>query len=504
LSVPAIGQHSIEPLGNESEENAGVIANSAWLILSQGIVVLIAGGVSIYAIRNFTTSAWGHYSTALALAALFTVLAGSGLAPLALREMTSSRARQGEILGTTLQALAWTFVVAVTALFATVALLSYPREVILLVLVISPCLILDPAVASFDAAFNARGRLFYVALFQVAQAVVYGAIAVIVVLASLHVVGLAVATVCGSLTAAVLAFVFTRAKLHLQLSLRGHPRRVWNVVRAATPIAGINLVAIVYARVDVVMLSVLSTSTKVAFYTTSYALVRLSWLLPSIISAVFFPVLSRRLAADRNEASTLFFLVARVFFFISIPISLFLALSAQTLVPLIFGASYAPSATVLQVMAWTSVLGFQNYLLWYAMLAARRERAVFLVQFAGLAVNIALNAVAIPLYGSTGAAAALLASDLVVIAGQAILVDRHVFSIPIAELVVKPAAAGIIVIPIAVVIAAQTPIGGALFGVAAYVALLIGLRYITLEEWRPLTTTIGASVAVLKRSGPGT
>jgi O-antigen/teichoic acid export membrane protein len=475
------------------------------LILSQGVVVLIAGGVSIYAIRNFTPSAWGHYSTALALVALFTVIAGSGLAPLALREMTSSPTRQGEILGATLQALTWTFIVAVSALFATVALLGYQREVVLLVLLLSPCLILDPAIASFDAVFNARSRLFFVALFQVAQAVVYGSVAVIVVLGSLHVAGLAVATVCGSLTATLLALVLTRTKLHLQLRLWQPPKRVWALVRAATPIAGINLVAVVYARVDVVMLSVLSTSTKVAFYSTPYALVRISWLLPSIISAVFFPVLSRSFEAKRDEAATLFFLVARVFFFVSIPIALFLALSAQTLIPLVFGDSYTPSATVLQVMAWTAVLGFQNYLLWYALLAARRERAVFFIQVAGLVVNVAINAIAIPLYGPTGAAAALLASDLVVIGGQAVLVERRVFRIPVAALVAKPAIAALVVIPIAVVIATQSPVGGALFGVVAYVALLIGLRYITFEEWKPLTTTIGASVAVLtRRSRPAT
>jgi len=470
------------------------------MLLAQAIVVLTAGAVSIYAIRNFTTSSWGHYSTALALVALFTIVSGSGLASLALREMTAAPRRQAEILGTTFQALAWTFLLAVVALFVTAFALGYPREVLVLVLVLSPTLLLDPALANLGAAFNARSRLFYVALFQIAQAIVFGTVAVIVIAGSLGVTGLALATVAASLTAAILALFLLRAKLRLQLRLRQAPKQVWAFLRAAVPIAGINLVAVVYARVDIVMLSVLSTSSKIAFYAVPYGLVRLTWLLPSVISAAFFPLLSRTLESDRNEAEYLFFLVVRVFFFLSVPISLALALSSPTLLPFVFGNSYSHSVTVLQIMAWTSALGFQNYVFWYALLAARRERAVLYIQIAGLVVNVAINAFAIPLYGSTGAATALLVSDLVVIAGQVILIHRSLFAIPFSGLLTKPLGAGLVVVPVAALIATHTAIGGAATGAVAYVTILLALRYVTLEEWRPVTAILRAPLDLLRRS----
>jgi O-antigen/teichoic acid export membrane protein len=409
-------------------------------------------------------------------------LSGSGLAPLALREMTAAPGRQAEILRTTFQGLVWTSVPAIIALFATAAALGYPREVLVLVLVLSPSVLLDPALANFAAAFNSRSRLFYVALFQVAQAIVYGTVAVVVIASSLGVTGLALATVTASLTAAILALVLLRAKLRLHLRLRQAPKHVWAFLRAAVAIAGINLVAIVYDRVDVVMLSVLSTSSRVAFYTVPYSLVRLSWLLPSVISAAFFPLLSRTLESDRTEAEYLFFLVVRVFFFLSVPISLVLAFSSPTLLPFVFGSVYSHSVTVLQIMAWTSVLGFQNYVLWYALLAARKERAVLFIQIAGLVVNVAINAFAIPLYGSTGAAAALLIADLVVVAGQVVLIHRSLFPIPFLDLLKKPAAAGLVVVPVAALIATRTAFGGAAIGAVGYVAILLALRYVTLEE----------------------
>lgn len=499
LSRSALEDAAAEPISIEPEPSAGVVANSAWLLLAQGIGALIAGGVSIYAIRNFAPSSWGHYSTALALVALFTIFSGAGLSPLALREMAAAPTRQAEVLGTAFSALAWTSGPAIVALLAVAAALGYPHEVLILVLVLAPCVFLDSAVANFAAAFNARGRLFYVALFQIAQSVIFGTVAVAVIAASMGVTGLAFATVTGSLSAAILALIFLRAKLRLWPSMRQSARNVWAFLRAAFPIAGINLVAIVYARIDIVMLSVLATSTKVAFYTVPYGLVRLSWLLPSVISAAFFPLLSRTLESDRAEAERLFFLVVRVFFFLSVPISLALALISPTLLPLVFGDAYSHSVTVLQIMAWTSVLGFQNYVLWYGLLAARKERAVLVIQSAGLVVNVGINAFAIPFYGSAGAATALLISDLVVVAGQVILIHRSLFPIPFLELLTKPVATGLVVAPVAVLIATHTAVAGGVIGAVAYIAILLALQYVTSEEWRPVTAIIQAPFALLKR-----
>jgi O-antigen/teichoic acid export membrane protein len=502
LSSPTLGDPTAEPITTEAQP-PGVVANSAWMLFAQGFATLIGGGVSIYAVRHFAPATWGHYSTALALVALFTIVSGSGLAPLVLRELAAAAGpRQAEILGGSLQALLWMSAAALVGLITAAAVLGYPRDVLVLVLVLSPAVLLDPALAIFAAAFNARSRLFFVALFQLVQAVVFGTVAIVAITSAFGVAGLAAAMITGSVVAATLAIFLLRSKLGLNIRLRQPPRRAWSFLRAAIPIAGINLVAIVYDRVDIVMLSVLSNSSTVAFYAVPYSLVKLSWLLPSVISAAFFPLLSRTLETDRAQAEYLFFLVVRVFFFVSLPISLLLAVSSPTLLPSVFGHSYFHSVPALQIMAWTSVLGFQNYIFWYALLAARKERAVFYIQIGGLGMNVAINAFAIPLYGSSGAAAALLVSDLVVIAGQVILVHRHLFAIRFADLLAKPAAVGVVAVAVATLIATRTPVGGAVVGAVSYVVVLLALRYVTLEEWRPVTAILKGPFRLLGRSAP--
>jgi O-antigen/teichoic acid export membrane protein len=469
------------------------------MLLAQGIVTLVAGGVSIYAIRNLSTTSWGHYSTALALVAIFAIFSG-GIAPLALREMTSAPERQGEILGLTFEAVAAAFCVAIVALFVTAVILGYSRDLMVLIAILSLSLLFDPTLANLGAAFNARFRLSYLALVQVVQSLIYGTLAVVVIATSLGVAGLAVSSVTASLSAAVLALVLLRVKFGVTPRLGQQARRVWSLLRTATPIAGINLVAVVYARVDVVLLSVLATSSSVAFYAVPYSFVRISWIVPSVVSAAFFPLLRRTLDSDRAEARSQFFLVVRAFLFFSVPISMLLALSAPTVLPFVFGDPYTRSVPVLEIMAWTSVFGFLNYVLWYGVLAAHLERTVLFIQLAGLVVNVAINLVVIPLYGPSGAAAALVISDLVVIAGQVILVHRKLFKVPFFDLLAKPAAAAAVVVPPAVLLAVHSPLAGALAGALAYAGALLLIRYITFDEWQPVLVVVAAPFSRLKRA----
>jgi O-antigen/teichoic acid export membrane protein len=337
LTLPFSGEAALDLPPAEPEPPARVVANSAWSLLAQGVDALIGGAVAIYAVRTFTPSSWGHYSTAIALVALFTVISGAGLAPRALREMTSAAPRQGEILGVTFRALAWTSCLAATALLVVVPLLGYPREVLLLVLVLAPFLLLDPGLATLAAAFNARSQLVFAAHAQLARSAVYGALALAVVATARGVLGLALATLIAALCSAVIALVLLRARLGLRVRLSQPRGEVLTFLRAAVPIGGIGLVGVVYDRVDTLMLSLLSSAARVAHYAVPYGFVRLSWLVPSVVSAAFFPLLNRRVDSGSSDAGELFFLVVRVFLLLGLPISLLLAVGSPTLIPLAFG-----------------------------------------------------------------------------------------------------------------------------------------------------------------------
>jgi O-antigen/teichoic acid export membrane protein len=413
--------------------------------------------------------------------------------------MTSAPARANEIVGASLQALGWTTVVAATALFAGAAALGYEHEVLVLVAVLSPLVLLIPVGAVLTSAFNARARLVYAAWFQVAQAITYGVLATAAIASSVGVTGVAVSTTLAAAVAVGLGLALLHRKLGVSPSLRQPRSEVWALLRAATPFGAIGVIGVVYDRVDTLMLSVLSSADDVARYAVPYSFLRLSWIIPSVISAAFFPLLSRVIDAASVEAERLFFLVIRALVFLSLPLALLLTLASPDLLPFIFGHRYAGSVAVLQILAWTLVLTFPNYVLWYGLVARRRERQAFFVAAAGLLANVVVNAIAIPVYGPSGAAAALVVSEIVVLGGYGLLVHRHVFRLPLRTLLAKPLGVGAVVIPIGVLASTQSAAGGAVGGAAAYAGLLLAFHYVTPDEWQPVVAIVRGTIALVRR-----
>ena len=458
------------------------------MFVAQAVSVVAGGTVSIYAVRQFSTVAWGQYSTALALIAIFTVVAGPGISTLALREMSDSSDSESlsRVFSTASTSIIASACIAVALLFLSFATLGYSREVLIVGAIASPLLFLDPVLALVQAAFNARQLLMYVAWFQVARALAYCTFGIVIVANGVGPAGLAAVTVSATLFGLVVALSLFHTRLHARVRVSLQLRTAMRFLGVALPIAGIGVVGIVYDRLDIIMLSRLGTSEDVARYTVPYNLVQLTWIIPSVVSAAFYPLLSRALKDNVVEARRLFLLIVRGFLFLSVPISLALALSGPVLVPFVFGSRYAPSASVLAILVWTSVLGFQNYILWYAVLAIHKERTVLWIQLAGLVVNAATNVLLIPRFGPKGAAASLIVSDLVVVVGQAVLIHRHLFALPIRRIATVPVVAGAIVIPIAYLTASHSPLAGAAVAAVGYVTLLLLARYITPEEWQPL------------------
>jgi O-antigen/teichoic acid export membrane protein len=472
---------------------AGFVTNTLWMFLSQGVTTVIQGGISVWAIRTIDPSHWGQYSAAFALAAVFNVLAGLGIGQLAMRDMAREPAQRQEVFSRALTAQLVTGTVALAAMAGAAYLLHAPRLELYVLALIAPTLLLEPLLSLAYGAFNAAQELVLATMYQLARVVVYGALAVVVLLVHPGIVEIGAALLTGTATATAVAVRLLRTRLGVRLRLASTGIRPFVV--AAIPIAGVSIVGIVYDRVDVLMVSALSSSRTVAHYSVPYGWVRLSWIVPSIISGVFFPLLAHDLEHNPDQARTQFFLIVRVFLFLSLPLSLLLAVGAPTLMTGVFGADYRPSVSVLAILAWTSVLGFENYILWWGILAVHKERTVFWIQIGGLALNVAMNAVLIPRIHADGAAVSLICSDLLVVAGQAVVVHRRLFRLPLANLMLKPLVAAAVAVPAGVALARVQPLLGGAVGALVYAALLLISGYISRQEWRPLFVRRRAQVS---------
>jgi O-antigen/teichoic acid export membrane protein len=483
-----------------SAEPASLVANSSAMFLTRVFALLTLGALSIYAIRTFSVDAYGHYAIAFALISIFGLLSEMGISTVALRELAMHSDRQSSIAGIALWAELITSAVAMGLIFPIAFLLGYSHEVLVVIAIGAGVILFQGVLAALEACFQARRLLVYPAFFWAVQAGVTATVGFVAVGLGAGPRGLAAALTVGYATATPIAFALLLSRLGVRPELAGSWRRIGPFVRTALPIAATGGMAIIYDRVDVLMLSKLDNTRGVAIYNVPLTILQYSMIVPAIVATAFFPLLTETLRSSPAQARESFGLLARIFVLISVPLAIVLSAGGETVLTTLFGGRYRDSAAPLAVLAWSIVLGFFNYLLWYSLLAAYREGMKFVIMVVGLVLNVGLNLVLIPAYGPRGAAISLICSDILVVLWQGVLVRRHLFAISLPSLLTKPLAAGAAALLVTLVL---LPVAGLLAGIAgavAYVGVLLATRYISLAEWEPLLAPIRAGLLRLRTS----
>lgn len=158
-------------------------------------------------------------------------------------------------------------------------------------------------------------------------------------------------------------------------------------------------------RFDSFLVNAFGSASQVGYYAVAVSLAEVLWYIPTAAATVLAPRVAEvpGVEADRVTAA-----VGRVVLGMTLPAAFALAVSAPFLVPVMFGARFAPSVrAVWLLLPGVVAISVARVLSGY-LLGRNRQRVDLLAAASGLAVTIALDVAFIPRYGF--AAAALVSS----------------------------------------------------------------------------------------------
>lgn len=191
-----------------------------------------------------------------------------------------------------------------------------------------------------------------------------------------------------------------------------------NIVRHLRPVlvlmAG-SAAASLYSKVDITMLGILADTQSVAYYVNAHKVITIVVAVSVAVSGVFLPKLSREYGSSRERFSESISLGLEIVLFLAIPCFTGLLLVAEDVTRVLFGPAFAPCG---EVIRWLSPLvlikGAADMVCYQTLLTSGKERKLIPAYLTGGALNLLLNAQLIPLWGSIGAAAASVVSELAV------------------------------------------------------------------------------------------
>ncbi len=165
-----------------------------------------------------------------------------------------------------------------------------------------------------------------------------------------------------------------------QLFKMGVPYFMWSVF------------AVIYYRVDAIMLSLMTAYSVVGWYGAAYKLFDVLMFFPSIFSQALFPVLTRITGSSKENLTGALQKSLDVILFVGIPVSILLYVFAGPITGFLFGLKeYGNTIIILKIFSFGLLLVYIDFVLGGTVLAINKQKLWSVIAGIAVIINIGLN-----------------------------------------------------------------------------------------------------------------
>ena len=453
-----------------------------------------AGIVSVgVATRYLTVEEYGGVLAALVLLSLFSVATDFGISSMTVRAIARVPEKTVAIQSSAFWV--WTsFAIATALVILAVSQIAYrgpehatTRASVLVLMATFPLL---PWAGVANTRAIAEQRVWVTSIGSIAARTLSLLAVVLAALLDLGPLGIAAAFASGYVLESIFSIVLVPPRVRLRLGL--DRARIWSLVAAAAPLGLILLINGLYFRLDAFLLSVLGTRADLAVYGVAYKAFDMLLALPSFVMITLMPELAR---LDPEEPRFQM-LVQRAFTgmcVLALPIVGFSLLGREAMTAL-GGGKYAGGGLVLTLIMLSVSCACVQGVFGHTLVSQGKQGVLLRVSGAVLVLNGALNFAAIPLWGNRGAAAVLVATELLSL-GFTLHVYRGIAPLPRVHMPAR------LLVALAALIAALSVsylisnsllaiLASVVTGLLAYVGALIALRAVPPYVAAPFASAI--------------
>jgi len=249
------------------------------------------------------------------------------------------------------------------------------------------------------------------------------------------------------------------------------------------PIAGTSIIAAVYLKWDLLVLSYFNISREqIGWYAGGFKIVEAFSALPSILGAALFPVMVELRKRDHELLNRLLGLSTKAVVLFALPIAATVSFLSREIVVLAYGVKYLPGASVLAILIWCIVPIFLYFYLVFVNIASGHAKYNVLAGFAALIAGLTTNAILVPRLGYLGAAWSALVANTTF----ALVATWKVCSLfrkaTLPSMLLRLVAAGGVMVSVILLTPAPLPIQ-LVSGFVAYLVALIAFGSLGVGDW---------------------
>lgn len=388
-----------------------VIKNIGALFGAHIISSLLNPIVLILIARKLGDEVFGKYSFILSLTAIFLLVSDFGIKAVAIRDVARETSKTEEYLRNIISVKLLFSFLTILIFIGVVHLLDVPPDTTLASYFFAGGLFFQSMSYAFRWVFHALQVMEREAIQRVAEKALLLVLSIIVLWSGLGLIALSVVFLITQIAILLLSLYFTARTIRIS-RMKVNRSLCQYLIRTGVFFALIEVLWMIYFKIDIVMLTKLKGETVVGWYNAAYVIVNFITMIPMLSMQVLFPVLSHLYKKENNKLKETADRLFRYLILIALPIVPVVFVLSGKIIHLLYGSGYAESVNALRILILVIIFLFPNNLFAHILGSSNRHKTLTLINLAGVIMNVGLNFALIPSLSYVGAGIATIMTEI--------------------------------------------------------------------------------------------
>lgn len=343
-----------------SSSRRTVVKNTSAMLVSQIVTWTLTLIFAIVLRRFLGPEGSGHIVIANSIWLVTGIFIGFGMDMLLTKEIARDHSRAAELLGTSYLLRILFYLVGIVFVLGYSLIVGYDREIVLLIQVVGLYALFFQLANASKATLQGLETMEYISISDITSKSVNMLFGVSVLFLGFKEFAIAWVMVCTSLVMFLMQayFLYRRHGLRPRFNLSTAPY----MLRSSLPYMATVFGMVAYGELSVLTISLQVSVTEVGWYGAAMQIFGTLLFGAVVFSTVTFPIMARSHLQNPEGMPLILRQNLAFILIISVPIGLGVFAIAEPLMVLLFGAEFAPSGQILQVMGFVLIFMYLNVL----------------------------------------------------------------------------------------------------------------------------------------------
>jgi len=391
-----------------------ILKNSTFLLLAKVSSKVFKFFWTIFLVRYLGDKLFGNWSLGLSITVLILLFSDPGLRSLCKRQVSRDKRRAASYFQNILVAHVVLFFALGMLLLFISFFLNVPGNFVMLVGMLYVARGFKHEMLFFNVFFESVERFEWPSLFIFLKELLIFLLILLGIYLEADIVSLGgLFTIAHFIPMVISGSMILRRFPLFRNGVQVSPRKIWVLVRKGFPFFLTIIFAVLYIRVDTIILSLFRSQQEVGWYNAAYSFIFFLYLIPNSLVKAQIPSLSAEAQSDKKSFVKKVYEGLYVLILIGVPAATACLVMPRKLIEFLFGSEFLPSSGVLQLFGVSLLLTFLYKPLTGALNASDQEKKVAVTTSSTVIINILLNFWLIPKIGMHGAVISTIVSELI-------------------------------------------------------------------------------------------